>query len=120
MLIDDEPDVLLTLKSFLIQEGYNTEAFSDSFMALKRFEDRDSHHYDLVILDIRMPKINGIQLFKRLKAINPNIKIVFASALEVAQEILSVFPDLRSENIIKKPIQREHFIRTIRSSLVKP
>jgi CheY-like chemotaxis protein len=119
MLVDDEPDVLLTLKSFLIQEGYNAEIFSDSCTALKRFEDSDTRHYDLVVLDIRMPKINGIQLFKRLKAIDPDIKIVFASSLDMAHEILSVLPDLRPDNIIKKPILRDHFIRTIQSSLAK-
>jgi DNA-binding response OmpR family regulator len=119
MLIDDEPDILLTLKSFLAQEGYKAETFSDSVAALNHFEDGNTHYYDLVVLDIRMPKINGIQLFKRLRAVNPHIKILFASALEVAQEILSVLPDWRPEDIIKKPIRREHFIRTIQSKLVE-
>jgi CheY-like chemotaxis protein len=120
LIVDDEPDVLQTLKSFLVQEGYNADTFSDSSAALQHFANVDTHYYDLVVLDIRMPKINGIQLFERLRAVNPRIKIVFASALEAAQEILSIFPDLRPENIIKKPIQREHFIQTIRSELFEP
>ena len=63
-----------------------------------------------MILDIRMPNLNGLQLYHRLKAIDKDIKILFLSALEVSEEITSVFPELKYGDIIRKPISKEYFI----------
>lgn len=108
MIIDDEPDILLTYQSFLTPEGYNVELFSDPYDALHKFI-RHSH-YDLVILDVRIPGLNGIQLFQCLKAINPSCKIIFVSALDLATEILSMLPGTTSDDIIKKPFDRGHLL----------
>jgi two-component system, OmpR family, response regulator ChvI len=70
-------------------------------------------------LDIRMPKINGLQLFHKMKALSPKINIMFCSALDVAQEVASVFPDIDHEHFMRKPIEREHFINRINSALNK-
>jgi DNA-binding response OmpR family regulator len=86
MLIDDEPDALLTYKTFLSSEGYAIEAFTDSKEALKRFVELDPSYFDLVITDIRMPDLNGLQLYYRLTAISMAIKILFISALDAIEE----------------------------------
>jgi two-component system, OmpR family, response regulator ChvI len=117
MIVDDEPDILLTYDSMLHGEGYNVKTFSNPHEALLHFIHADRSYYDLVILDIRMPNLNGLQLYHRLKAINKNIKILFLSALEVSEEITSILPELKHENIIRKPISKEHFVEKLSTLL---
>jgi two-component system response regulator ChvI len=121
LVIDDEPDTLFTYETFLSDEGYNVKTFSDPQEALKHFFQLydPSSHYKLALLDIRMPKLNGLQLFHKMKALSPKIKIMFCSALDVAQEVTSVLPDIEHEHFIRKPVDREHFINKINSALNK-
>src|SRR5215210_9302483 len=74
MIVDDEPDTLFTYEWFLSDEGYNVQAFTDPQEALKHFVQLPdpSSYYHLVLLDIRMPRLNGLQLFYRIKAISSN------------------------------------------------
>ena len=118
MIVDDEPDTLFTYEVLLSDEGYNVEAFADPQEALKRFVQLEaSSYYQLVLLDIRMPRLNGLQLFNTIKAINPKTKIMFCSALDVTEELISVLPDIKYEHIIRKPVKREYFVSKINSML---
>ena len=63
-----------------------------------------SSYYQLVLLDIRMPRLNGLQLFNTIKTLSPNTKIIFCSALDIAEEVVSISPDIGYNIIIKKPI----------------
>ncbi|MGH7909914.1 MAG: response regulator, partial [Thermodesulfobacteriota bacterium] len=91
MLVDDEPDILLTFQSYLVQRGYDVKAFSDAYGALREFAKMPSH-FDVVVLDIRMPDLNGLQLYQSIKAMNPSAKVLFVTAVDAAQEICSVLP----------------------------
>jgi hypothetical protein len=82
MLVDNEKDILYSLNIALTDNGYNVEAFSDSREALVRFSQASRSHFDLVILDLRIPDINGLELYTRLKSINRDVKILFVSALD--------------------------------------
>lgn len=113
MIVDDENDILITYNSILSEEGYNVETFTNPHEALLHFVHVDKSYYDLVILDIRMPNLNGLQLYHRLKAINKDIKILFLSALEASEEIASIFPELKHGDIIGKPISNENFVKKI-------
>lgn len=117
MIVDDEQDILVTYNSMLYGEGYNIETFSNPHEALLHFAHADKSYYDLIILDIRMPSLNGLQLYHRLKAINKDVKILFLSALEASEEISSVFPELKYGDIIRKPISKEHFVEKINALL---
>lgn len=119
MIVDDEPDTLFTYKCLLCAEGHNVVAFTDPQEALKHFVQlsNPSSYYQLVLLDIRMPRLNGLQLFYRIKAISPNTKIMFVSALDIAEEIVSILPGIGYDDIIKKPVKRDYFISKIDSAL---
>ena len=64
-----------------------------------------------------MPGINGIQLYSKLKVMNPDIKVLFLSALDAVEELLSIFSDLNPSEIIKKPIDRNEIIYKINKIL---
>jgi two-component system, OmpR family, response regulator ChvI len=119
MIVDDESDTLFTYNRLLSAEGYKVESFTDPQEALRHFVQLPdpSSYYQLVLLDIRMPRLNGLQLFYRIKAISPNIKIMFISALDIAEELTSILPDIKYNDIIKKPVKREYLIRKINSAL---
>jgi two-component system, OmpR family, response regulator ChvI len=119
LVVDDEPDTVFTYKSLLSAEGYNVEAFTDPQEALKHFVQLPdpSSYYQLVLLDIRMPRLNGLQLFYRIRAISPDTKIMFISALDIAEELTSILPDITYNHIMKKPLKREYFVSRINSAL---
>ncbi|MGB8937262.1 MAG: response regulator [Candidatus Nitrosopolaris sp.] len=120
LLIDDEKDILYTFKEGLSSEGYNVEAFVDPMEAFTHFVNVNPSHYNLAILDIRMPGLNGLQLYYRLKAINRNIKILFVSALDAVPELISILPDVKTTNdIIKKPVALDDLIRAVKTVLVQ-
>lgn len=119
MLVDDEQDTLLTYKTFLLAaaEGYNVDAFTDSYEALKHFINLNHPYYDLVITDIRMPGLNGLQLYQKIKAIDNTTKVVLVSALDALKEMASIFPDLDFRNMIRKPSNQEDFLDKVKAAL---
>ena len=110
LLIDDNADILFTFKTTLESEKYKTTTFSNSTKALEHFSQVTPYYYDLIIMDIRMPGLNGIQLYSKMKIMNPDIKVLFLSALDAVEELLSIFPDLSPKEILKKPIDFNEFL----------
>jgi CheY-like chemotaxis protein/class 3 adenylate cyclase len=117
MLVDDEPDILAIFKTYLTSEDYEVEAFSDSYMALQSFARSEPRHYDLLVLDIRMPTINGLQLYQRLKAVDPYVRVIFMSALEATDELVSILDGVKTVDVIRKPIDRKHFIQKVKATI---
>jgi CheY-like chemotaxis protein len=117
MIVEDQADLAFTYNSILSEEGWKVKFFTDSEEALKHYAEIYPCHYDLVILDIRMPKLNGIQLFYRLKSISSNVKIIFLSALDAAEELGSILPGISHDDIIKKPVLREELVTRLRIKL---
>ena len=117
LLIDDDRDILFTFTSIIEGEGYQTISFSDPYKALNHFSQMSPYHYDLIVMDIRMPGINGIQLYSKIKVMNPDIKVLFLSALDAVEELLSIFSDIKSSEIIRKPIEPHDLITKVNSIL---
>ena len=117
LIVEDEPDLIYTYKIMLQDEGYNVDTFTDPYAALKRFAEIDSSYYRLVLLDIRMPRLNGLQLYYRIKAINHNIKIIFVTALDAADELVSLLPDVTLDLVIKKPADRALIAGTVKRAI---
>lgn len=103
LIVDDEPDVTGTFKLGLEESGFNVETFNDPETALSNFK---PGKYDLLLLDIKMPKMNGFELYEKIKKIDGNAKVCFITAFEVYyQSLREQFPDTKIECYIKKPIQ---------------
>ncbi|HJT46774.1 MAG TPA: response regulator [Nitrososphaeraceae archaeon] len=119
LVVDDEPDILLTFKTFLLSAdpNYSVDIFTDSQKALERFSQVDRCHYSLAIMDVRMPDLNGLELYCRLKSINPEVKVIFVSALGIAEEISSILPEIKRDDVIQKPVDKEDFVYKVKAAL---
>jgi len=117
LLIDDELDDLFVLEKLLIHGGFEVKSFSSPREALRHYANGDPSSYDLVISDIRMPEMNGFQMYHKLKAINDDVNILFATCLEIAEEILTLIPDLQPHQLIQKPVEKEKFIEIVKKNI---
>ena len=117
ILIDDDPDVLYSLELFLSECKYNVISFTDCRYALEYMRSNPFYHNLLIIADIRLKKLNGLQLFLQVKSIDPTIKFLFITALDIVDEIISVIPGLDKSHIIRKPIEKNVFVNKIKTLL---
>lgn len=115
LLIDDEEDVLYSFNSVLLSQGYDVKPFKESKEALKYLFGLKNGFslYDLAIIDIRMPDINGIQFYQILKIMNKNINVLFISALDAIEESLSAFPEIKLDNILRKPTSQSQLVEKV-------
>lgn len=121
VIVDDEHDILLVYKHYLSGEPVNVEIFSDPVQLLGRLAQVGPSYYDLAILDINMPKINGFQVHEILTALRPNIKTIFVSALDYAGDILSGLRAIdKDEDFMKKPVSREAFLHAVNKRISLP
>ena len=74
VLIDDEPDLTYTIKNILEDNGFELDLFNDPILALNNY---NVNFYDLVILDIKMPKMDGFQLYIKIREKDPKVKVCF-------------------------------------------
>jgi CheY-like chemotaxis protein len=115
ILVDDEQDILFTYRAFLKDYNYEVTSFTDPSIALNYIRDHGNFNdLLLVILDIRMKNLNGFQLHQQIKSIDPTIKILFITALDILDELLSIVPGLSKEQIIRKPVDRKIFTNTVK------
>lgn len=115
LLVDDEPDVTTPFKMGLEGTGYKVDAFNDPAEALSKFK---VGVYDLLLLDIKMPKMNGFQLYEELEKLDRNAKVCFITAFEVYYRSLrELFPQIEIDCFIKKPIETEELVKRIQAEL---
>lgn len=118
LLVDDEKDDLVVLEKFLKLGGFEVNSFSNPRQALLHYANTDPYSYDLIISDIRMPEINGFQLYYRLKSIKHDVKILFATCLNIAEELLTLLPEVGPQQVIQKPIEKEKFIEIVKKQIL--
>ena len=119
ILVEDEPDLILAFKTVLVSNGYNVDEFTDPFEAFKHFTMLNRPFYDLALLDIRMRGMNGIQLYQKLKAVDDRLQIRFITALDAANELVSLIPNLDLNHIIRKPISNEELLANVKNAIAQ-
>ena len=114
LLVDDEPDLNLTLKMVLEENGFKVDSFTDPLSALENFKEQDGM-YELLILDIKMPEMDGFELYRQIKKIDDKVKVCFLTAGEMDYEQFrkELFPALDNNCYIQKPIENEELVKRL-------
>jgi DNA-binding response OmpR family regulator len=112
LLVDDEPDLCTVYQIVLQDAGYECIPYTDSIKALKEYRPT---YYDLILLDIKMPVLNGFELCKKIIELDKTVHIVFITASEDYYEKFRSqhFPELGKINYIQKPIGNEELIQIV-------
>jgi DNA-binding response OmpR family regulator len=115
LVVDDDPDTILALKIGLLDYGFLVDAFTNPQEALQSFK-ANAESYCLVLLDIKMPALSGIQLARKLKEVNPNVKVLLLTALGIRDnEVSDVSSSTNVDGFIQKPVGNQELTDKILS-----
>jgi DNA-binding NtrC family response regulator len=104
LVVDDDPDIVHVLKQGLLKNRFLVSAFTNPEEALQNFKS-NSEGYCLMLSDIRMPELSGIQLARKVKEINPKVKVLLMTSFEIKDnEFSKVFPSTHVDGFVQKPI----------------
>jgi DNA-binding response OmpR family regulator len=118
LVVDDEYDINLTLECILNQSGFRVYSFTNPFVALEKVK---PGLFDLAILDVKIPVMNGFALYNEIRKVDDNIKICFSTAAtDLYYEVFrkEAFPHVDENFIIQKPIENELLLEKI-GSIIK-
>jgi DNA-binding response OmpR family regulator len=112
LIVDDEEDITSSFKRILEIHGFEVDAYNDSMLALSKFR---ANYYDIALFDIKMPYIDGFDLYKKIKEIDDNIRICFLTASEAYYQQFREkdYSQLGRDLFIQKPIELEELLKRI-------
>ena len=114
LIVDDESDVTIVLTFALEDYGFEVESYNNPLVALSNFK---PNYYDLAILDIKMPEMNGFELLREIRKEDENLRICFLTALTELRDHMSdineLSPAFVKDGIIRKPISNEDLLNNI-------
>jgi DNA-binding response OmpR family regulator len=118
LVVDDEPDLTFGCSMTLKLHGFEVDTFNDPLIALSVFK---PDTYNLVLLDVKMPKMDGFTLYNEIKKIDNKANICFLTASEFYYEQFrkEEFSNLDKELFIQKPIENHELIKRINNILEK-
>src|ERR687896_407703 len=115
LIVDDDPDLTSVFSLGLQDEGFEVYAYNDPLDALSNFR---PNFYDLLLVDINMPKINGIDLSRQILELDSNVKMCFITAGEANIEVLrELYPTRDIGCFIKKPVTIDQLVRRVKAEL---
>jgi CheY-like chemotaxis protein len=115
LIVDDDPDMTSIFSLGLQDEGFEVYAYNDPLDALSNFR---PNFYDLLLVDINMPKMNGIDLSRQILELDSNVKICFITAGEANIEVLrELYPTRDIGCYISKPVTIDQLVRRVKSEL---
>jgi DNA-binding NtrC family response regulator len=104
LIVDDDPDIAQVLKQGFLKNGFLISAFTSPEEALENFQS-NPEDYCLMLSDIRMPGMSGIKLARKVKEINPKVKVILMTSFEIKDnEFSKVFPSAQVDGFAQKPI----------------
>jgi DNA-binding NtrC family response regulator len=116
LLVDDDADVVSTFQMILEMNGFEVEAYTSPISALSNFK---PNKFGLLIIDVRMPVMNGFELFQKIKSIDNNVEACFITAYEdYREEFKESFPMLdEAKYFIRKPKAIEDLVNHVSTIL---
>jgi DNA-binding response OmpR family regulator len=116
LIVDDEDDITSSFKRILEIHGFEVDAFNDSMLALSKFR---ANYYDIALLDIKMPYIDGFDLYNKIREMDNNIRICFLTASEAYYQQFREkdYSQLSRDLFIQKPIELEELLKRIENVL---
>ena len=118
LVVDDERDITSVIKKGLKNNGFEVDSYNDPVLALEKFR---ADVYDILIIDIKMPKMNGFELYKKIKELDNKVKVCFLTAIEYYNdEFRMAFPKLALKCFADKPISIDLLAKTIKQELEEP
>jgi DNA-binding response OmpR family regulator len=120
LIVDDEDDINLLFKMVLEDNGFKVDTFNDPLVALQNFT---TDSYDLLILDMLMPNMNGFELYEKIRMLDDKIKICFLTASginheEIRKKVAYATIDYPENCFIIKPIENEDLIKRVKAQLL--
>jgi DNA-binding NtrC family response regulator len=104
LIVDDDPDIAQVLNQGFLKNEFLVSAFTNPEEALKNFQS-NPEDYCLMLSDIRMPGMSGIKLARKVKEINPEVKVILMTSFEIKDnEFSKVFPSTQVDGFVQKPI----------------
>jgi DNA-binding response OmpR family regulator len=113
LLVDDEPDITFVLGMGLEDNGFVVDTFNDPLLALQSFKEKEKNKkesYALALIDIKMPKMNGFELYNEIRKIDDKVKVCFITAFDIKKEDV--------ECLIRKPIFIGDLVKRVRAELL--
>jgi DNA-binding response OmpR family regulator len=117
LIVDDEQDIADILRICLEDNGFNTDTYTDPVLAYENFMEGQ---YDLVVLDIKMPKVDGFHLYQKIRKTDSRVNIIFLTASEYYYEQFRKekgFNNFEQELFLRKPIETEDLVQAIKKLL---
>ena len=111
LIVDDEKDILAVMKEGLQRAGFTVEICPDADRAL---EDYVPGSHDLVITDIRMPGLSGLDLYQKIRSVDPDAKVIFLSAFDAMSKELNSARSLEGAVIIQKPVGMKDLVSQVK------
>ena len=128
--VDDEQDITFALGIGLEDNGFVVDSFNDPLLALQSFKEKrkENDPYDLALLDIKMPKMNGFELYNEIRKIDDKIKVCFITAFEIQKDEehsdsmvrTAASNDKDKPDIIRKPIEVEELAKRLKEVIPNP
>jgi DNA-binding response OmpR family regulator len=120
LIVDDEYDLNLLFKMVLEDNGCKVDTFNDPIVALQNFV---AGSYDLLLLDIVMPKMNGFELYQKMRMLDDKVKVCFLTASGISHKAFrnkvasTGIIDYPQNCFISKPIENEELVKRVKSQL---
>jgi DNA-binding response OmpR family regulator len=116
LLVDDEYDVNLTMRLVLEEKGFKVDSFTNAFEVLEIFA---AGLYDLVIIDVKLPTMDGFSLYEKIKKLDDRVRICFLTAASKTyyEHLKKHYPSINENCVIHKPVDNDSLLSLIKSVL---
>lgn len=115
LALDDEPDIIHSIKEGLKRHGFEVDAYTDPQKAVNEFR---SGVYHLALVDMRMPKMDGFDVYMQIRKVDNKVRVCFLTAFDMNYgDLLASLPQLETRCFIRKPLGITPLVNHIRSEL---